>query len=97
MERLCTNVKEDYERIDKALQELKQKIASANDDKGGQGKGFQATARAIINKAKELVNDIKAASTRITRSKVDHDMSTHTDLLKVLRVWKSELSKHTSE
>ena len=86
MERLSTNVKEDYERIDKALQELKQKHAGANDDKGGQGKDFQAAVRAIINKARELVNDIKAASTRITRSKVDHDMPTHTDLLKVLRV-----------
>jgi len=83
MERLSTNVKEDYERIDKALQELKQKNAGANDHKGGQGKDFQAAVRAIINKARELVNDIKAASTRITRSKVDHDMSTATDTLKV--------------
>ena len=80
------NVKEDYEKIDQALRVLKQMLADADDDKGGQGKEFQASVKAMLNKARELGNDIKAATTRITRSKVDHDMSTATDTLKVLSV-----------
>ena len=86
MERLETNVKDEWKNIDKQFGELKQMLCDCNDDKGGHGKDFQTSVRTIINKAKDLGTDIKSATTRITRSKADHDMSEHTDNLKVLRV-----------
>ena len=84
-ERLHMNVKEDSEKIKKSLQALKEKLAGANDS-DSQSKEFQALIKDVAATSRELSNDIKAATLRITRSKGDHDMSEQVKELKVLSV-----------
>ena len=83
-ERLHSNVREDGDKTNKVFEELKQKLADAEEDKDGQQKQFEKFIKELATTAKDLGNDIKRAIQRITRSKSDHDMSESVNILKAL-------------